>query len=185
MFVSLITFVVLSSGYDEGMIQIGAGLGIQSYPSALDPYRLVESVPVLYPEIEAQIQIMNRISLTSAVSRAVVEGSLLGPIWRRQRLELYTVGYGLDYNFGSQNRAFKTGIQIIIGFSEYGGGSYDDYVGSGMGFNVYACTMRSLTRHVSWGMRSGVQRLRIRILPHSERLDVDSFHIETVVYIML
>lgn len=185
MFLCLLFSTVLASDYDEGMIHVGAGLGIQSYPSALDPFQLAACVPVFYPEIDANIQVMERIFLTSAVSRTAVEGSLLGSIWCQQKLELYTVGYGLDYNFGSRNRAFKTGIQLLIGFSEYGTGNYDDYYSSGMGVNVYACTIRSLTRHFSWGMRTGVRRLRIRVLPHSERLTIDSFYIETTGYIAL
>jgi len=183
---SLLIFITTSaSDYDEGTILIGAGLGIQSYPSVLDPYQTVERIPVLYPEIEAHIQVIDRISLTSAVSRTVAEGSLLGPIWRQQRLELYTVGYGLDYNFGNHNRAFKTGVQIVIGFSEYGTGSYDDYFSSGMGFKIYVSTVRPLTRHFSWGMKSGVQRLWIQVLPHSESLSVDFFYITTIAYIAL
>ena len=182
----LLLFVTpLASDYDEGTIRIGAGLGIQSYPSVLDPCQIVERIPVLYPVIEAHIQVIDRISFTNAVSRTVVEGSLLGQIWCQQRLELYTVGYGLDYDFGNQNRAFKTGVQIVIGFSEYGTGSYDDYFSSGIGFNIHVCTIRRLTQHFSWGMKSGVQRLRIQVLPHSESLTVDAFYINAIACVAL
>ncbi len=176
---------LLAADQNEGSIHIGIGLGIQSYPSALDPYKLVKGYPVLYPEIEADIQLIDRIYLTNSVSRVVIEGSLLGPILCPQFLELYTIALGAEYNFGSQRREFKTGIQVLAGFSEYGTGSYDDYFSSGLGVKVYASALRPLTQYFSWGIRSGIQRLTVQATPHSENIHLDSFNIEIAGYFSL
>jgi hypothetical protein len=176
--------VLIAFGHNERSMSIGIGMGIQSYPSAIDPCEVIKKSPVFYPQIEMNIPFLEKVSLTSSISRTVIEGTLLGLIWCRQWLELYTTTFGFDYNFGSQKRQFKTGIQLLASFSEYGTRSYDDYVSSGLGIKVYACATRPLARDFSWGIRSGVQRLRIHILP-SEHLNMDSFHIEIVGYFLL
>jgi hypothetical protein len=167
------------------MIHIGAGLGIQSHPSEIDPYQLVEGIPVLYPEIEMTIQLVGRIGCTASVSRSVIEGSLLGPIWCQQRLELFTSGCGFDYNFGTQSRGFRIGFQMLAGFGEYGTGSYGHYYSTGWGVTLFGSALQKISQHFAWGMRTGVQRLTLQELPHTERINLDSFYVETIGYFVL
>ncbi len=185
---SILLFLCLhiasASEQGEGTIHIGAGLGIQSYPSAIDPYQLVESTPVLYPEIEMTIQLASRIGCTASVSRSVIEGSLLGPIWCQQRLELFTSGCGFDYNFGTQSRDFRIGFQMLAGFGEYGTARNGHYC-TGWGVTLFGSARRNISQHFAWGMRTGVQRLRMQELPHAERMNLDSFYIETIGYFAL
>lgn len=186
---SIILFLFLQTArgldHDEGTIRIGAGLGIQSYPSAIDPYQLVESIPVLYPEIEMTIQLVGRIGCTANVSRSVIDGSLLGAIYCPQRLELFTSGCGLDYNFGTQSRAFRIGFQMLAGFGEYGTSSDGHYYGTGWGVTVFGSALRKISQHFAWGMRTGVQRLKMQGLPHTERVNLDSFYVEAIGYFVL
>lgn len=175
---------VLLSAQDQ--IKIGAGFGLQSYPSELDPDEGIKHYPVLYPIVELSAPLVNRVMIGSIISRTVFKGSLLGLADRTQRMELYTAAIGVDYNFGSTQREFRTGIQILTGFSTYG----TDYCAdcstyTGWGMKLYALGTQPLSRDFLWGIRSGIQRLTIRAQPHVDNLHLDSFNIEMLIYFLL
>lgn len=175
---------VLLSAQDH--ITIGAGFGVQSYPSELDPGELVIHYPVLYPVLELSTPFVTNVTIVSTLSRTVSEGSLLGSSASAQCMELYTTAIGFDYNFGNTRREFRTGIQLLAGFSTYRSTRLaDHYTRSGLGVKLYALGTRPLSQYFSWGIRSGLQRLHIRGLPHVHNLNLDSFNVEMFIYFLL
>lgn len=175
---------VLLSAQDQ--ITIGAGFGVQSYPSNLDPGELVKHYPVLYPVLELSTPFVTNVTIVSTLSRIASEGSLFGLSASPQCMELYTTALGIDYNFGSTRRAFRTGIQLLAGFSTYRSTRFADYhTRAGFGLKLYALGTHPLSRYFSWGIRSGLQRLTIRRLPLVDNLNLDSFHVEMFIYFLL
>lgn len=166
-------------------VDIGIGAGIQSYPSSLDPYDGLDHYPVVYSFADMHVQVSRRISVTSFASRTKTENTLAGLIWCRQYVELYTIGFGLDYNFGSMARKFKLGTQVLTGFSDYTAGGFEHQTARGHGLRVYLCALQPLAGILSWGTRVAVQRIRIQILPDSEKCNLDSFHVDIAGYVSL
>lgn len=170
---------------DASRVDIGIGAGLQSYPSSLDPYDALDHVPVVYPIADMHVQISRRISATSIVARAKTENTLAGLIWCHQYVELYTIGFGLDYNFGNMVRKFKLGTQVLTGFSDYTNGGSEHENARGHGLRVYLCALQPLAGILSWGTRVAIQRLRMQILPDSEKYNLDSFHVDIACYVSL
>lgn len=166
-------------------LDIGIGAGLQSYSSSLDPYDALDHVPVLYPFTDMHVQVSRRISVTSIAARTKTENTLAGLIWCHQYVELYTIGFGLDYNFGNMVRKFKVGTQVLTGFSDYTVGGFEHETARGHGLRVYLCALQPLAGILSWGTRVAIQRLRIQILPDSEKCNLDSFHIDIAGYVSL
>ncbi|UCG91463.1 MAG: hypothetical protein JSV97_10345 [candidate division WOR-3 bacterium] len=170
----------------QNQITIGAGFGLQSYPSELDPGELVIHYPVLYPMLELSTPFVSNVTIVSTLSRTVSEGSLLASSASTQCMELYTTAVGIDYNFGSTRREFRTGIQFLAGFSTYRSTRFaDHYTRTGLGVKLYALGTYPLSRYFSWGIRSGLQRLNIQGLPRGDNLNLDSFNVEMLIYFLL
>lgn len=166
-------------------VDIGIGAGIQSYPLSLDPYEGLDHDPIMYPALDLHVRLIGSIAVTGHASRIKTENTLAGLIWCHQYVELYTLGFGVDYNFGTAVRRLKLGVQALSEFSDYTAGGSEHGTAHGYGLRVYMCTLQPITKFLSWGTRIGVQRLRIHPLSHAADCNLDSFHVDVMGYVSL
>ena len=169
-------------GQPNDFLDLGIGVGIQSYPSPLDPYEFVERYPILYPTIELRTQLINGINFDCSLSRTKTTSSLFGLIDAPQFLELITIALGLDYYLIDQPRTFSIGAQLLLGFGEYG---YIDYSKPGLGFKLCALGTQPITRCFTWGIRTGIQRIRIQPASSIDPMNLDTFSVELLGYLSL
>jgi hypothetical protein len=169
-------FSPLSAQYGKD-INIGIGVGIQSYPTELNG----PCYPVPYPSIEISTLIIEKIYITSSMSRNVYETNL-PYFYSIQHLKLITSALGIDYNIGSNKKKFNIGAQLLTGFSKY---SHGDHYSSGLGFKIYLIAKRHVSSTFAWGIRTGIQRLSIQPVRDIEGIDLDSVNIEFIGYLTL
>ena len=170
---------------DARRVDIGIGAGIQSYPSSLDPDQGLAHNPIIYPSVDLHVHLIDGVAVTGYGSRIKTLNTLAGLIWCYQYVELYTLGFGVDYNFGTARRPLKLGAQALTGFSDYTAGGLQHETAHGYGLRFYVCTMQPLMTFVSWGTRIGVQRLWAQVLSQGADSYLDSFHVDVIGYISL
>ncbi len=185
LFLSLLPFAFCLHRAEARCVDVGIGAGIQSYPSSFDPYDGLDHDPIAYPCFDLHVHLIGNIAVTGHASRIKTENTLAGLIWCHQYVELYTLGFGVDYNFGTAVRRLKLGVQALTGFSDYTAGGSEHETAHGYGLRVYMCTLQPITKFISWGTRIGVQRLRIHVLPHAADCNLDSFHVDVIGYVSL
>jgi hypothetical protein len=166
-------------------LDVGCGAGIQSYPSSLDPYDALDHDPIAYPSLDLHFHLVDHMSVTGHVARIKTENTCAGLIWCRQYVEVYTLGFGVDYNFGTAVRQLALGAQVLTGFSDYTCGGSNAATTHGFGLRVRLCTAQPITEFLSWGTLVGAQRLRTTVVPDSDPLNLDSFFVELVGYVSL
>jgi len=175
----------MALGQRNDFLNLSIGVGIQSYPYAIDPFELTNHYPVLYPALQLSTEIIDRISMVGSLSRIACYGSLYGPLLCIQDYELVALGLGFDYNIGKQKRGFKTGVQLIVAFSQYGMDFYDKYSNVGFGVKLYAFAAQPLTDFFSFGVRTAIERLHIQPYVRHDPININSFSVELLSYISL
>jgi len=181
----LLSFTFCLHRAEARYVDIGLGAGIQSYPLALDPYDGLEHNPIVYPGFDLHVHLIDHIAVTSHASRMKTENTLAGLIWCHQYVELYTLGFGVDYDFGTGARRLKLGAQALTGFSDYTAGGSEHETAHGYGLRVYMCALQPVTNCFSWGTRIGVQRMRLHVWSHGADSNLDSFHVDVIGYVSL
>jgi hypothetical protein len=184
-FIFLILPLSISWAQDNGEVKIGVAAGIQSFPSAIDPYESNSRHSILYPVLDLNTQIIGKISLSSSLSRITCKGTLYGPLLCTQNFELYNFALGIEYNFGSQKREFKVGLQLLADFGEYGTEFFDEHYSAGLGIKIYGCAIQPVRNFLRLGIRTGIQRIHIQPYAEYDPINLDSFNIELLGYVPL
>jgi hypothetical protein len=160
---------------------MGAGPGIHSYPSALDPYGFAGSLPAIYPLCEMNFLITDKVAVGGILSRTTIDGSLRGHMLTDQYLKMYTFGLGIEFDLTRSSGFFGVGLQLMSVIGSYNvAGS-----GKGLGMKIYGVARQRALAFLSWGVRTGVQRIWLEPTVWNERLLLDSVTIELMFYISI
>jgi hypothetical protein len=167
-------------------ILIGVGGGIQSYPKAFDPHNHRDPLPVIYPQGEIIFPVSYLLSVACVFSRSQGTAYIDRYVETPQKFELYMLGLGNEFDFTRGERCFGIGVQLqsVTGVYRVGdSGEFDN----GLGIKVYGLVRQSFGMSLSAGVKTGIQRIWIQplVVHLYEKLELDSFNIEVLLYFHL
>jgi hypothetical protein len=163
-------------------LELGVGAGVASYPGALDPYELMDHVPVVYPRIELIVPVAQKWQIRCCAHRWLYEVNLHGCFCLQS----------LTTNFLSLGCAMRLGNKgdIMIGMDGLYGFCMHDHGGSYINSNTYGVKLhvsaqQPLWRDLSYVLRTGVQQERIMGTDDLPDIDMTIFTVECMVVLGL
>lgn len=177
LFILYILYASVSAG-----LEIGVGAGVASCPGALDPYDLLDHIPIVYPRVEVVLPVTQRWQVRCGSQHSVYPANLYG-CFCIQSLTMNTLIMGCAVRLGKKGD-FALGIDGLYGFCVYDhGGSTinsDNY-----GIKIHLSAQQPLWRDLSYILRTGVQQERIVMKDDLPRIDMTIFSVECIVILGL
>ncbi len=163
-------------------LELGVGAGVASYPGTLDPYELLDQVPVVYPRAELAIPVTQRWQVRCCVHRTVYELNLYG-CFCRQSLTTNHLSLGCAYRLGKKGD-FMIGVDGVYGFCMHDHGGI--YVSSNTyGLKIHVSAQQPLWRDLSYILRAGVQQEWVKSADDLPAIDMTIFAVECLVIMRL
>jgi hypothetical protein len=163
-------------------LELGIGCGIASYPGALDPYELLDQVPVVYPRVELSIPVAHKWQVRCSVHRTVYEVNLYG-CFCQQSLTTNFLSMGCAMRLGRKGD-FMLGVDGIYGFCMHDHGSI--FVKSNTyGLKIHVSAQQPLWQDLSYILRAGVQQEWVMSMDDLPAIDMTIFTVECMVILRL
>jgi hypothetical protein len=162
--------------------ELGVGAGIASFPGTLDPYDLIDEIPVVYPRIELGVPVLQRWQVTCGAQRSVFDANMYG-CFCIQSLTLNTLSAGCAVRLG-QKGDFALGVDGMYGFCTYDHGGIPINTNN-YGMKIHLSAQQPLWRDLSYVLRAGVQQERVVTKDDLPRIDMTIFSVECMVILGL
>jgi len=169
-----------------GDVLLGVGVGIHSYPDALDPFDVWERVPVVYPHGEINFPVTDQFTIGCVFSHVVIPCKLDRFVDTPQKMDIYTGGLYGEVDLVSGPQCFGIGAQVQSVVSAHFIGPRGEYT-NGFGARVYGIAQQRILSDISTNVRTGVQRVWVEtsMIPVYSELQLDSYFVELVLYLHL
>ncbi len=159
-------------------LELGVGAGVASYPGTLDPYELLDQVPVVYPRAELTFPVTQRWQVRCCVHRTVYEVNLYG-CFCRQSLTANFLSLGCAMRL-DRKAEFMLGVDGMYGLCTYDhGGVFTN--SNTCGVKIHVSAQQPLWREISYILRASVEQEWVMSADDLPAIDMTIFAVECMV----